>query len=127
PLQRRYRCWRQRHRARRRGGERLERSARTGGVASLVLRIQPTEQLPGTLINEMNDRQIPARVAHHELAQMAVAVRDLKASRADDDGAVAHTLSTSFGTGEGSAKGGAVGGGSQNFGAGEEACERSCA
>lgn len=91
------------------GGKGLERRTDPGGVAGFVLRIEATEQLPGTIIDKMHDREIPARVPDDELTQVPLAVRDLEALRSDHDGAVAYALRAALGAGEGGAQGGAVG------------------
>ena len=67
------------HGRRRSIGYGRERAAQTTGVLGLVLGIKPGEHRAGALVDEVDETEIPAGVAHFEPRQMAVPVGSLGA------------------------------------------------
>src|SRR5262249_61336650 len=75
-------------------------TVKAAGVLRLVLGEQPAQHFAGALIHQVDEGEVPARVAELELREVAEAVRHLEAAAGDDDGAVALPLRACLSPGE---------------------------
>src|SRR5260370_10823135 len=69
--------------------DRIERAAQAAGVLGLVLRVETRQHVAGTLVDEMDEAEIPAGVADLDAVEMPITVRHLETAALDDDCAVA--------------------------------------
>ena len=80
--------------------------------------------MAGTLIDEMDEAEIPAGVADLDAVEMSITVRHLEAAALDDDGAVALLVGAMSAAREGEAQRVAIGTRPRDIGPGKKARDR---